>query len=109
MCFRILQTISKGESDSVQDCESEGPNLGATYSSYETDSTTEEEDTELKATTQQHLTKTGKQLTLQTLPRSTKKDSKDMEGEIGILVHGPSCLGPRALLFIIDNPRESVV
>ena len=31
VCFRILQTISKGESDSVQDCESEGPNLGATF------------------------------------------------------------------------------
>ena len=29
MCFRILHIISKDESDSVQDCEFEGPNLGA--------------------------------------------------------------------------------
>ena len=31
MCFRILQIISKGESDSMQDCESEGPILGANW------------------------------------------------------------------------------
>ena len=31
VCFCILLTISIGESDSVQDCESKGPNLGENW------------------------------------------------------------------------------
>ena len=74
----------------------------------QSNSTAEEEDTELKTTAQQSLTRTGNQLTLQTLPRSTK-DSEVVEGNIEILAHGPSYLGPRTLLYIADSPRKSVV
>ena len=73
------------------------------------DSTEENEDTELKTSAQQSLTEIGNQLTLQTLPRSTKKDSEAVEGDIGILTHGPSYRGPRTLLYIVNNPQESVV
>ena len=72
------------------------------------DSTEENEDTELKTSAQQSLTEIGNQLTLQTLPRSTK-DSEVVEGNIEILAHGPSYLGPRTLLYIADSPRKSVV
>ena len=73
----------------------------------QSNSTAEEEDTELKTTAQQSLTKTGNQQTLQTLPRSTKKDSKVVEGNIRILAHGPLYLGPRTLLYIADSPRKA--
>ena len=59
-------------------------------SSMNTNPATEEENLELKATTQQDQTTTVKQPTLQTLPRPTRRDSEAMEDENGILVHGPS-------------------
>ena len=76
------------------------------YSINETESTTEKEDARLKATTQQVLINNGGQLTLHALPRSANKDSEAMEDENGILVHETSCLGPRTLLYIMDNPLK---
>ena len=77
--------------------------------SKEANSSTEEEDTGPKTATQQRPLITSERMTLQTLPRPTRGDSEAMEDENGILVHGPSCLGPRTLLYIIDNPLEVVV
>ena len=79
---------------------------GKSSTTTKTDGT---EDVELKTSAQQSLTEIGNQLTLQTLPRSTKKDSEAVEGDIGILTHGPSYRGPRTLLYIVNNPQESVV
>ena len=79
------------------------------YASYDTDSASKEEEQKLKETAQQPLIKGGKQLTLQNLPSSTKKDSEAMNDEFGILVLGTSYLGPRTLLHIIENPWKSMV
>ena len=81
-------------------------------SSMNTNPRTEEENSELKTTTQttqQNQTSTVKQLTLQSFPRPTRRDSEAMEDKNGILVHGPSSLGPRTLLYIIEKPQKSAV
>ena len=78
------------------------------YASHNTDPALKEEQ-KIKETTQQPLIKGGKQLTLQDLPSSTKKDSKAMNDEFGILALGTSHLGPRTLLHIIENPWKSMV
>ena len=78
-------------------------------SSKEADYSTEEEEIGLQTTAQQSPAITSKQLTLQPLPRPTRRDSETMKDENGILVHGPSCLSPRTLLCIMDNPLKSAV
>ena len=78
-------------------------------SSKETDSSTQEEETRHQTEAQQGTATTDEQLTLHALHSLTKRDSEAMEDENGILVHGPSCLGPRPSLYIIDNPPKSVV
>ena len=74
-----------------------------TYSSNATNSDLAKQNTELKTSKQQSLIIAGKQLTLQVLPSSTKRDSEAMEDEIEILVHRTSYLDPRTLLCIIEN------
>ena len=74
--------------------------------SKEADYSTEEEETGLQTEAQQGKEPTDEQLTLHTLHTlhsPSKRDSEAMEDENGILVHGTSCLGPRTLIYIMDN------
>ena len=75
----------------------------------ETDSSTEEEETRHQTEAQQGKATTDEQLTLHALHSPTKRDSEAMEDENGILVHGTSCLGPRTLLYIMDNPLKQAM
>ena len=69
------------------------------------ENTEDTEAVEIKA--QQALTKPSNQLTLLTVHRPAIGETRVMKDDFGILTLRTSCLGPRTLLFITDNPSKS--
>ena len=70
---------------------------------------TAKEGAEAELITQQPLIKTGDQATLMNVHRPATEEPKGMKDDFGILTLRPSCLGPRKLLFIIENSQKLVV
>ena len=62
-----------------------------------------------KSDIQQILITMADQATLTDQPRRSLSSWEDMEGRIGISLHGPCCHGPRVLLTVIEGAQETRV